>query len=607
MMAYHDSKHSPKSIEQVIQRIEYLRELNRPSIGDRSRIRALMNGGRGAIEVLLNGYQGDDHSLPAANHIASGIERFSEMIAPMPALRIDGPEHNDNDAQRKSAEKRTRIVSNYDRLCDLQWQMDQVSMWLPGYGFAAWRIKEGRDRNGHRYPKAELRDPYSTWPSEWGADHAPHDAAFQRTVPHDTVEKAYPKAQRKVGKSRGPGQAIDTSGHITNEVYQGWDGSRGGCEVIEYIDSWGIYVYSPHYEGLLDRYEHPLNRPPFVFARRINFDQLQGQFTNAIGLASVMAKHTLLTQIAMEDAVFAPVIVQGRMDQPFRKGRDAVNIIEGGGAQYLQQNLPYQMFQEIDRIDRHTRTATGYSQQVDGESPMSFVTGAGLEELGSSVTRQVDRYQRIEEKATVELDAMRLEWDEVAYGYDRKALDDAVKGGRGVEHYVPANDIKGNYRTRRVYGLMASWDEPRKLVGGLQLLSAGVIDQTTLRENLSGLDNIPRIEERQRKDQAQTILFQQIAAMAEAQDPRALAAMLEVHKTGDIDSAIEQFFMQEDEPEDPMAGMMPDAPPGVAEMMGMLGGGGGPGGEGDGQVLSRLTGAGRVEGGAQTVNEMGAR
>ncbi|MFW6322261.1 MAG: hypothetical protein ACOC02_01405 [Guyparkeria sp.] len=606
MKAYTDPKARPKDQSEVYHRIEYLRELNRPLIGERAMIRKLMNGGQGAVDVLLSGLRTNEQSLPAANHIKSGIERFSEMIAPVPDLRIEPPEHTDSDRPRKAAEKRQRIVANYDRLCDLPGQLEQASLWLPGYGFFAWRLVHARDRNGHPYPKAELRDPYSTWPAEWGPDHEPRDIAFSRTVPTDDLKRIYPNARPKQSKRPRSMQYSQESGLHTTADAGGWDGSRGGIEVIEYLDDWGVYVYSPYFDGLLDSYPHPLNRGPFRVVRRVTFDQLKGHFTDVVGLASVMARLTLLTQIVMEDAAFAPMVVTGEMDAPFRKGRDAVNFVRGGGAQYVTQNLPYQMFSEIERIEKHLRSSSGYSQQADGESPMSFVTGAGLEELGSSITRQVERYQRVLSKGLVALDAMRLEYDEVAFGKVVKALDDTVKGGRGVETYEPGKHIDGHYGTRRVYGLMASWDEPRKLVGGLQLLSAGVIDQTTLRENLSGLDNIPRIEERQRKDQAQAVLFMQMQAAAEAQDPRALQAMLQVHKTGKLDEAIEEFFAppEEDPAEEAMAGL-PEQPPGLDQVLGMLGAGGGPGGRGDGQVLSRLTAAGETQGGSQTVNPLG--
>jgi hypothetical protein len=115
----------PKTTEQVRTRIAALRHSNEATLSDRHRVRALMNGGKDAVSVLLPGLGSNEETLPAANHIKSGVERFSEMIAGVPSLRVDPPAHRDSDPARKAAEKRERIVENYARLVglvhDLAW------------------------------------------------------------------------------------------------------------------------------------------------------------------------------------------------------------------------------------------------------------------------------------------------------------------------------------------------------------------------------------------------------------------------------------------------------------------------------------------------------
>lgn len=589
---YRPPKPAQKTHEQVMKRVGYLRAINEPYLPDRYRIRALMNGGQGALDVLLKGLPTNDDTLPAANLIRSGVERFSEMISPPPDLRIDPPAHTDKDEPRKRAEKRERIVASYDEKCELEKQLVQGSLWCPGYGFFSWRVGERIDANGYKYPHASLYDPYTTWPAEWGIDQKPADIAYQFFLSRDDLIERYPRAKAALEGSSGKRLshgAVDLTPFASNRQTPGWDGVTGGFEVIIYVDAWGTYEISPQVDGFLAKpFEHPLSRAPIVVPRRFTFDTLVGQFNDVVGLASTMAKLTLLTQIVMEDAAFAPVVVNGRMDAPFRKGRDAVNIIEGGDAKYLYQNIPYQMFQEIDRIEGHFRSTTGYSKQADGESPISFVTGQGLEELGSSLTRQVERYQLSFSTALQDLDAIRLEWDETAYGDEERPLEGFRRGASFSETYRPSKDIDGSYRTRRVYGMMAGWDEPTKIVGGLQLLSADVIDKTTFQENLRGLDNVPQIEERSTKSKAQNVLFEGLMAAAQQGDPAAIQASLKVFRTGDLSAAIEEFYGPQEEAEvDPMAAggaePLPEAPPDIA------------------QVLSRLTQGGEAQGGAQTI------
>jgi hypothetical protein len=94
-------------------------------------------------------------------------------------------------------------------------------------------------------------------------------------------------------------------------------------------------------------------------------------------------------------------------------------------------------------------------------------------------------------------------------------------------------------------------------------------------------------------------------AGAEQGDPKAVQTLLELNRTGDWDKAFEDFYKQEEEAA-PAGPALPEQPPGLEQAMAMAGGGG-PAGAGDtsGQTLSRLSGSGRVEGGAQVVAPMG--
>lgn len=67
--------------------------------------------------------------------------------------------------------------------------------------------------------------------------------------------------------------------------------------------------------------------------------------------------------------------------------------------------------------------------------------------------------------------------DEILNKDKKKPLSGFANGAAFSEQYVPSTDIAGQYDTRRVYGVMAGFDEPTKIVSGLQLLQAGIIDR----------------------------------------------------------------------------------------------------------------------------------
>src|SRR5690606_22934503 len=119
--------------------------------------------------------------------------------------------------------------------------------------------------------------------------------------------------------------------------------------------------------------------------------------------------------------------------------------------------MPFQAFQAVDRIERQLRTTARYPVTDDGQSPNSFVTGAGLEELGSTMSLEVREYQMVIRRAIESLDAKRLEWIDRSYPERKRNLVGERKGHAYAKTYTPKVTIAGNYRTRRKYGFMAGW------------------------------------------------------------------------------------------------------------------------------------------------------
>ena len=74
------------------------------------------------------------------------------------------------------------------------------------------------------------------------------------------------------------------------------------------------------------------------------------------------------------------------------------------------------------------RLGAAYPVSDDGQSPNAFVTGRGLEELGQSASLHVREYQTILKEALQEIDAKRLEYDEVMFGNVRKPIAGRHKG-----------------------------------------------------------------------------------------------------------------------------------------------------------------------------------
>ena len=527
----------------------------------KARIKAILNGGSDGIKALLGNTMetSDSDLLPAPNMLQSGIDRLAQKISGIPQVRVDVPNDNDSTRAKMRAEKLERIVTNYDDKQNLLNQLQQASRWLPGYGYCAWVITTKRDSNGFFYPSAELRDPYDTFVGNLGPDQQPREMAVIRRVPRYKLAQIYPEfAEQILKQDEAAEEAQDNATPFLsyeNNREQAWeDNTYSGVRIIEYYDMGGTYIVFPERNMILDFIPNVLSTPPFVFMKRVSFDQLKGQYDHVIGLMAMMAKINIMSAIAMEDSVFTETNISGEIESgQYRKGRFAVNYLAPGTqVSKPMNNMPYQLFQQIDRLERQLRMVGGYPVTDDSQSPNSFVTGAGLSELNSTMSLMISEYRDIIKSAITQMDAKRLEMDVIlsySQGISKKPMAGFLNGAAFSENYSVLQDIGGDFKTRRIYGVMAGFDEPQKIVTGLQLLQAGVIDVETLQDNIDGLENIAKVQERIRKNKAEQVLFDSILARSAQGDPAATMAAIAIYEYPTAITDIMKQFYTPQEPQ----------------------------------------------------------
>ena len=518
------------------------------SLIDRARFRAILNGGEDGIRQLLGpGLDNNEsHTIPAPNLMLSALDRLSQKIGKVPSLDVHITNARDSARNKTKKDKLERIISAYDSMQRLELQLPQVARWLPGYGFAVWVITTKMDMNGHMYPCAELRNPYDCFPGYFGNTQQPDELAIIQKVPIRKLIEMYPELKSWFEMK----DTEDTSYDSYNLRYTddgSWENSdENGDVILEYMNLEGTYVVHVASKKIVDFVPNPLKSgPSFVVAKRFSFDRLQGQFDQVVGLMASMAKINILSVIAMEDAVFTETNIVGEIESgQYRKGRNAINYLTPG-SQVVKPvtNLPYQLFEAVGRLERQLRVVAGYPVQDDAISPNSFVTGRGLEELESGVSQMVNEYHTILEYALQEVDAKRLELDEVLFSRKRKPLTGTYKGASFSESYTPSVDIDKNYVTKRKYGAMASFDAPNKIITGLQLMQAGIIDRETMQQEMDGLENLTQINERITKQKTEEVLYQMLLQQSQQGDKSAMMAIVEIYNNPKrIGTILEKYF-----------------------------------------------------------------
>jgi len=573
-----------KTVAEIIDRATVLQNLG--NVKDRARIRAVMNGGALGVQSVLNYEQpmqgpgsgkgastGLGVDLPTANIMWSGLERLAQRVGREPTIKTDMIPKKDTATARKKAEKRARIVRGWDETTRMEMQYPQIGRWLPGYGFTLHVIRE-RQFGDTTYPVAELRDPYDVFPGEWGVDQQPSEVAIIRHMSRKALKDAYPQFSEIMDKKWAANvNSVPIIGQSSN-----WEGNpHNPVKVIEYLCNDGTHVVVPEIDQQLSFIPNPLEGgPAFVVTKRFSFDQLQSQFHHTFGLMAMMAKLNILGLIATEDAVFRETNIIGELvGNTYERGRFATNLFEPGSriekptGDQLQQT-----WQAVNVLERQFRVVAGYDVAQDGQSPNSFATGQGIKELGSSADLNVREYQTAIKHSIELIDRKRLEWEEKVHPNQKKKVFWFEGGNQFEETYVPTTDIDRDYRTKRVYGAMATFDENSKIIAGLQMLQARIIDRRTMQENLDGLDNVSLINERIDQDMAKEALINGLGQRFAEQDPAAALALTEILKDpAAAQTTLVKLFTPEEpqmspEEEAMMMGQGPGQPGAGAEEMG---------------------------------------
>lgn len=599
------------SQDEVAERISDLRQAWSTSFRDRVRIRQIMNGGTEAILALMGPKAAAKlgaEDLPVVNMFDAGITKLARRLGRAPDVKVDPRADKDTKTERNRAQKRENILAGLDYQTRIRTTLPLAGRWLPGYSFQPWLIQNGVGRNGEKYAKAEIRNPFDCFPGQWGPDQQPEEMAFIRVASKRRLARQYPmyaahlESKRLGGSTMLPYTGTGAAG-IWSPGRTAWEGPSASDAVLlgEYMDSSGTYLMAMDDNILLDFVPNPLAGPAFALAKRPSFDKPKGQYDHYVGVMSMMAKLNILAYFGVEDAVFRETNIVGELvGDEYRRGRRATNFFAPGTTiNKPGADVPFQVFNQIDRIERQLRIGTNYSVVEDSESPNSFATGRALDRLTDSGTENVREYQDQMQFALEVIDSKRLEWEYNMWPGLRKTIEANVRGQQISESYVPRKDIAGQFGSRRVYGVMAGYDDAEVIVTGLQLIHGDIIDVQTMQENMDGLENIPRINRRIRQRKTEDRLYDVLTERASQGDPRAEMALAEIYVDPDNIEEILRTFYTPDEPE------MTEEQAAMAA----AGAAGGAGGsvvppESVSTVLTRLMAGGQADAGVQTVGRL---
>lgn len=477
-----------------------------------------------------------------ANMVDVAARDLAEVIAPLPSFNCSSASMV-SDAQRRFAEKRTRIAGNYVTYSQLQKQAYTACDRYVTYGFVPAIIEIDWDE---KMPRIKWLDSMGTYVVRDRRDHV--KCLFQTITYYiDDLIARFPE--------------------LENTIMAQASGSQSRIEVVRYHDAEMDLLFMPGDGGIeLLRTPNPVGKCLAVMVQRPGLDEEpRGQFDDVIAVQVAKSRFALLAMEAAQKSVQAPIALPQDV-QELSLGADAVlRSTTPEKIRRIPLEVPMAAFQEQGVLDQELRQGSRYPEVRGGNTDASIVTGRGVQALMSGFDTQVNTAHAMFAEAYVKLVALCFEVEERLWPSFRKTIRGNDNGTPYEIAYTPERDIKGDYSVDVQYGLMAGLDPNRALVFGLQARGDRLISQDWLRRQLPFSLNATEEEQKLDIEDMRQALRQAVAGYAQAipvlaqngQDPgeilSRLAQIIDGRQKG---KPIEEVVAEAFAPQEPPPGMV---------------------------------------------------
>lgn len=492
------------------------------------------------------------------NALNTAAYDFAEMLAALPTLSV--PPEADSDAAQKRADKRAKIVSQ-GYWWDWRWELKmlQTALWYVTYGYVPvciWPSATSR-AYGKRAPYADPQDPMRYLPGPVaGYGEQPVDGFVYWEKPVSDLAEIFPEAARKLSKYNPDIRRYEAMSDSDTIV------------LARYHGPGEITLLLPEHGEILTRVPLPddLKHPTLVQAVRPGIDPAatQSPFEQLIGVFVGQAREAGLLLRFLERQVHAPLAVDEETE--YVQGPDAIIRVPRGGQlpSKVQLALPPDVWRGQEFSERQLRLGSRRPASRDGESPVSYATGKGIDALASGLDSQLKAAQTIFGWFLQDLNGAALCLDQALYPDEEKPI------GELRETYVPSRDIAGRYTVEANYGLLMGINPSYATVMLSQLIAGGLLSHKTAMTQLPVIASLSKEYERLREERGEETLMAYLQQAALQGDASAMEAVSELAPDSPVVKIIQKMQASQQEQQQAAAGAQ--IPPGGVPVPGQGGG-----------------------------------
>jgi hypothetical protein len=387
-----------------------------------------------------------------ANVLDTSARQLAENLAALPSINC-ATGVTTSDRAKKFVAKKTKVAYSYVIESELEARMAQACDWYVTYGSLPIIVEPAWTFGG---PRMRFDNPMGSYPEfdRWGN---------VRSYTKVWREKAIQIAQKFP--------------ELRDRIYGRDWANRQGCsdeaelEVVKFQDETSTILYMPERRNLvLMEAPNPLGKCPVRVAVKPSFDeQDRGQFDDVIYPHLARNRIAMLGLEATNQTVRSPLAVPPDV-QKISFGDNAVlRTANPDKIRRVGTDVPVAAFQQQGMLAEEVMRGTRTPASATGDVHASIITGQGVDALNGSYDIQIATGHTIIGHALKGAIELCFEMDEKFWPDAKKTVTGVINGTPFQETYIPAKDIRGDYRVSVTYGFAAGMNPNQALVFLLQL------------------------------------------------------------------------------------------------------------------------------------------
>lgn len=522
---------------------------------------------KGDIDQVAPGAFSEEWPRMVVANMINAIARHAQAaLSPLPTITCSSPTMT-SDAQKKAAEKRTKIANSYYRDSNVGSQRQSAADQFYTYGLMVASVEPDFEA---KRPVVVYEDSVGFYPvwDRFGRTKAVYREFRRRVI---ELKAEYPMLAERIERA-----SIGIHG-------QGEDAT---VVVAKYDDAKRIVMFLPELGGIiLEDMPNPMGRCTYVATKKPGLDaEQEGSFDDLIWVQVARHFMQMLALEAAADSVEAPIVVPNDVgDVPVGPGSIIRTQMGVNGVGRLKLDVPSAIWGSIEHLKNEMQYGAISPQALGGSIDASVVTGRGVQELMAGYSQQIAMAQDTILVHDEQVLGLCFEMDEKLWPDEEKRIAGRLDGEQYKITYKPSKDIAGDYSVDVIYGGVKGLDPNRGLVYLLQELGAGIVSKDYIRRTVDADINPTQEESKIALEQMRDTLIQAMSAYGQSmpgmamqgQDPaEVVSKIVQVNRGLQKGESLEAIMEKVFPPPEPQPQQLPGSPP--ADAMAQAQGGGSP-------------------------------